>query len=422
MIPNMTPDISMMVAVSNGNLRAAEIALRAGASVDGDAGLEIRPLMICAGLGNSRMAKLLVERGADLEIGTTTRSPVAEGGVTISVGSRAIHTAISSNSVGVVRVLIDAGADLSTGDAAGRTPLMVACTLDAEDKRGRMVRLLLEAGADCTSRADDGVLALHSAASSGDSRVIDLLLSRAPSTLNHASIEGLTPLYVAAQFGHARVVEQLLSAGASNKAVRDPQVCPLRVATDQGHDDVVRVLLTPGGMEAIGGAWVIPNSITTAASQGRARIVHLLIGVEGDERRGYWSRVQANGFSMLHDAAGGGHLATLSVLLSAGASEEALGANGMSAADMAESYLPTEERSTKRSKAVRRVLARGPAFRAWSFAWPRGRPVTAGAASAGAADGATREPGKLARAPLGVQVFRGEGVSVRLMERYARKS
>lgn len=406
-MPGMQPDMSLMLAVGQGNVRGADAALRGGASVDGDASLPIRPLMICAGFGNAKMAKFLIERGADMEIGTTDESQVGHSENT-PLGCRAIHTAITSYAVEVVRVLIDAGADPISGDSVGRTPLMAACTLDTETERGRMVSLLLEAGADCTSRGDDGVLALHIAAGAGDTRVVDLLLSKAPSTLNHASNEGLTPLFVASQFGHARVVKQLLSAGASNKAVWGHQACPLRVAVDQGHDEVVGLLLTPRGMEAIGGASAVPDSITTAALKGRARILNLLIGVEGDEYREDWAKL-----SMLHDAASGGHLATISVLLAAGADEKRVGTNEMSVAEVAESYLPVEERSEKRSKAVHRILARGPAFRARSWAWPKkGSPV--------AADGGVfRAPGKEEEPPPGVRLFRGEGItcSVRLMER-----
>lgn len=414
MTPNMPPDVRLMLELSKGSLKGVDAALRAGASVDGDAGLEIRPLMICAGLGNAKMAKFLVERGADLEIKTTTDSPVGDGGVKIPIGSRAIHTAVSSNAVEVVRVLIDAGADVTTGNSEGRTPLMAACSLNTDTKRGPMVSLLLEAGADCTSCDDGGVLALHSAAFAGDARMVDLLLSKAPSTLNHACHMSLTPLYVAAQFGHAHVVKQLLSAGATNQEVWNQQACPLRVATDQGHDDVVRVLLTRRGLKAIRGASAISDSITTAALQGRARIVHLLVGAGEEEER--WQRANgwANGFSMLHDASAGGHLATVSVLLAAGADERQLGTNGMSVADVAQSHLPVEERSPKQSEAVRRLLARGPAFRAWSWAWPKGGPAaaTGGAATdaaAAAADGGViRASGNEAKGPLGVRVFLGE--------------
>ncbi|CAN0226046.1 unnamed protein product, partial [Hapterophycus canaliculatus] len=188
--------------------------------------------MISAGLGNAKIAKCLVERGANLDICNNRFA--------------SIHTATTCNAADVVRVLVDAGADVSTGDAAGRTPLMMACSLDTNliNKRRHIVSLLLQAGADCTARDTDGVTALHSAASGGDPRVIDLLLSKAPSTLNQTSYDGMTPLYVAAQFGHTHVLEHLLSAGSNNKAAIGQQACPLRVAMDQGHDDAVRVLLT----------------------------------------------------------------------------------------------------------------------------------------------------------------------------------
>jgi len=79
-----------------------------------------------------------------------------------------------------------------------------------------MVRLLLDAGADLSIRNQWGRTALHVAARRGHEGVARLLLERGADP-RAATREGWSPLHVAYRSGHPRVVEVLLAAGA------DPQ-------------------------------------------------------------------------------------------------------------------------------------------------------------------------------------------------------
>ena len=85
-----------------------------------------------------------------------------------------LHTAAFSGHAGVVRRLLDKGADMSAEDTEGVTPLHFA----AMEGRKAVVRLLLRKGADVSSNKEDGATPLHLAAFNGKEGVVRLLLSK----------------------------------------------------------------------------------------------------------------------------------------------------------------------------------------------------------------------------------------------------
>lgn len=116
-----------------------------------------------------------------------------------------------------VRRLLDGGADIHQQDAAGRSPLFVACQYG----RDAVVRLLLD--------RDESQRAL----------------------LDQARDDGVTPLWIACRHGHAATARLLLERGAcvdiqNRDGDSAPGVTPLRVACYYDHADVVRTLLRHG--------------------------------------------------------------------------------------------------------------------------------------------------------------------------------
>jgi ankyrin repeat protein len=100
-------------------------------------------LLSWAALGGApATAKLLLERGAD-----------ADGG--------ALHAAASVGHLDLVRMLLDAGADVDRRDPdTGRTPLHAAVTAGPGRDSPEIVRVLLAAGADVDATTNDGASAL----------------------------------------------------------------------------------------------------------------------------------------------------------------------------------------------------------------------------------------------------------------------
>ena len=91
--------------------------------------------------GAAATAELLLARGADADTG-------------------ALHFAAGAGRLPLVRLLLDAGADVNRRDpATGRTPLHAAVAADGADVP-EIVRVLLAAGADVSATTNDGASAL----------------------------------------------------------------------------------------------------------------------------------------------------------------------------------------------------------------------------------------------------------------------
>jgi ankyrin repeat protein len=102
------------------------------------------PLHFAAFFGHSAAAKLLTERGADLEARSTNRE--------FALDARPLHSAAASGQREVCEVLLDAGADVNAVQHGGYTALLDA----AQAGNTELAKLLLERGADPTARLDDG--------------------------------------------------------------------------------------------------------------------------------------------------------------------------------------------------------------------------------------------------------------------------
>jgi len=98
-----------------GNLEVAKLLLDRGADIDRRANTKFRntPLQVSLLTGQEEMAALLVARGADVRI------EQAEG-------FTALHEAAQIGSEKVIRLLLDAGADPNSRGNDGRTPLGMA--------------------------------------------------------------------------------------------------------------------------------------------------------------------------------------------------------------------------------------------------------------------------------------------------------
>ncbi len=410
-----SPDDLLLVEVGNENPGGVERCLAAGADINGSphSGEEYPPVVYAAHVGSARMIEFLVSKGADVD-GATWR----EG--SFPKHSRALHAAVSSgldigSTLDALRALRRAGASAGAKDARGCTALMMACRVmeKGEAARVEMVReLLAAAGPGVVDELDsDGRSALHFAAFSGSTQLIGLLLGRSPppSTLNQATRDGKTPLLVAVEFGHARVVSLLLSAGASQRGALhlDNYQCPFRGAVDKGDEGIVKLLATEEGMRAVGGAaTVVPRAAFSCIVKTRAaRMLRLVLSADGEDRRAAWAnhRFANLNMTMLHLAVCYGALASVKVLLAAGAVETATGPEGYTTRQVIGNLLPDDGLDPRIRDAIARALERGPAHRARSLAWPAERGGAAPAAAAAAAR---------VGAPLGVKIYRPQNRKV----------
>lgn len=147
-----------------------------------------------------------------------------------------MHAIVERRPTSLLRVLVDAGAPVSVRDAAGRTALYHAAACG----NAAAVDLLLRAGTDCNSAADDGCTALHVACRRGRVECARLLCAAGAST--KAIYAAQTPLLAACTIRQVQCIDVLISAKADVNAVVGDQA-PVHVACFHGDLDVLRLLL-----------------------------------------------------------------------------------------------------------------------------------------------------------------------------------
>ncbi|XP_018612889.2 ankyrin repeat domain-containing protein 50 [Scleropages formosus] len=359
---------------------SVRILLDGGASVNQTDPTDGRTLLAnAAHMGSADVAQLLLTRGADLELvdfqGQTPLILAARQGhakVLLALldwaaqhglevarmvnhadneGWTALRSAAWAGHVEMVRMLLDAGAEVDGSDSEGRTALRAAAwaghedvlltllnkgaQVDQPDREGRTplvaaaymghrdaVEILLDAGAEVDRPDGDGRTALSVAAmcvpsAAGGNRgdVVSLLLERGADP-GHRDRDNMTPLLLAAYEGHVEVVELLLEAGAdvdeSTAAHASGAITPLLAAASMGHMAAVSAVLFWGAaVDAIDSEG--RTALSLAATRGSTDVVRALLDRGLDE-----NHKDHLGWTPLHAAACGGHKAVCAALTDSG--------------------------------------------------------------------------------------------------------
>jgi ankyrin repeat protein len=206
--------------------RGADVDARSEAADEHDERNEIglTPLMLAAKKGDLETGLALLEKGASVETRTVT-------------GRTALSFAAEEGLAPLIEALLSRGANANDADKDGWTSLMFASTPEAAEA-------LLRKGANLHARSKGGSTALLIQADryGGSSDVLKLLL-RMGADPNAAKENGWTPLMAAASRNRIGDVQALIEAGAKKSAKNDAGETALDLARKKNNDHVVDLLL-----------------------------------------------------------------------------------------------------------------------------------------------------------------------------------
>ena len=204
----------VVLAAGRGNLTALRQFIDAGAPVNIGDSAERTAVQICAIHGHVAAAQLLISNGAD--VSTTDK-----------YGFSPLHEAILAKHPDDVMVglLIHSGANIEAKHRGLGTALHTAAAYGTTFA----VRTLIDHGADTRNIDRYGCTALHRAALHGCAATVRFLLD-VGLAVDATDYRGRTPLHCAARSGEAQSVEVLLQSGANVNASNIFRDTPLHFA------------------------------------------------------------------------------------------------------------------------------------------------------------------------------------------------
>ena len=289
--PNQTTTTPLQSAAGLGNSRITRILIEAGASVN-TKGATGRTALHSAG-NQVGIMQLLIEKGADVNardeegvapldnavwLGSLDAVAIllAHGArlneVEPKSGATPINEAAYRGNTTVVQYLLQFKPDLEIPDKRGDTPLENAIRMRKEDS----ALLLLEAEARERTAPQFFEKTMDAAVKKDESAVVEALL-RHGVALNGTLPSGSTPLGAAAFAGAVKVVGLLLKSNADPNISGRDGTSPLEDASLRGFDTIAGMLLDHGAVVDYINSGSGTTALYAAASFGRADVVKVLL-------------------------------------------------------------------------------------------------------------------------------------------------
>ncbi|XP_019852814.1 PREDICTED: uncharacterized protein LOC109582511 [Amphimedon queenslandica] len=240
-------------AVKSGSIEAVNILFANGARTD-VVSKDGKTLLHCAGeSGNVEMIEFWIKRG-DYDVNVQDNDNITP-----------LFHAVESGSIEAVNILLNNGARTDVVSEANllddsRTPLHCA----SESGNAKIIELLITKGnADVnvvdendrtplfnavkkgSIEADDGSTPLHCACKSGNSKVIELLITKGNADVNAVDEHGRAPLFKAVKSGSVEAVDILLTNGARTDVMGHGST-PLHCASEIGNAKLIKLLVSKG--------------------------------------------------------------------------------------------------------------------------------------------------------------------------------
>lgn len=230
----MNPDIQKAFheAVKNNDVETASRMIAAGADVNAAYDeYENRSFLDACYSGNLDMVKMLVEAGADVNL------PDGSGVVPL------VRVIVSMHDTdAMLNYLLESGAAVDGKDGSMSSPLHVAVS----ENDIKITEQLLESGANPDIVDDEGKNALFGAVENSNEKMILLLLSHG-ADINHEDDDGYTPLSLSCAKGNENLCKLLLENGAKSDGVYGVLGnTVLMEAVEGGNLNCVKLILRQG--------------------------------------------------------------------------------------------------------------------------------------------------------------------------------
>jgi len=199
------------------------------------------PLHYAASCDNIRLAKLLINWGADTTI-------------TDNRGRTALHHAAASGKKSIARYLAKIEASLNmmnretsltAEDANGETPDQTACSSHHREIANSLQEIELNfakiRSEEINPHGDSQPL--HQAAEDGALAIVQDLVINQGIDPNLGTPDGFTPLHYAANFGHLGITKFLIEQGVDPTAANKSGWTPLHCAAFFGHNNIAEFLI-----------------------------------------------------------------------------------------------------------------------------------------------------------------------------------
>jgi ankyrin repeat protein len=347
---------SLLIACTNGSLDIAERLLTAGANPNASSTSGHIPLMEASRTGRGDLVKALTAAGAYVNAADPRW------------GQTPLMWAVAHRHTAVARLLVERGADVRARSKAGFSPLMFA----AQQGDLETTRVLLEVGADLHARTPDGGSALLIASASleasttGQFTVVNksgheavaLLLLEHGANPNVADRGGITPLHAAVRNGRLELTQALIARGANPNAqlsrpenvmfgdvderLWDAGATPLLTAAKAANVDLMRILVAYGADPIIttsDGTTPLMAAAGVGRTEGQTMVteksaleaVALALELKNDI-----NSARSDGWTALHGAAYNGADTVVRFLAKNGASLDARDKDGRTPLSIAE--------------------------------------------------------------------------------------
>jgi len=234
---------SLQIAVYNGHLETVKKLISEGALAPEVSAQDIKKrtsLHLAAQYGHLEVVKHLVSKGADI---------LAQD----LEGNTACHLAAFKGATDIVAYFAKTNRQiLEMQNSVGSTPLHLA----AFQGHLETVKQLVSDGSDIYAQNQDKSIPFHIAAYRGDINIVEFFITKDKDILQTQDASGCTALHLAAMTGKTKVVNLLLSRGANPNLINKSGYPAFILALSHGQENLSKSLTTSDNQAWLDHKWI----------------------------------------------------------------------------------------------------------------------------------------------------------------------